>query len=136
MNTQVTAVADLKDPVERLMGWPVATVDVTTSLVEAAVALADNDIGAVAVNAGDRFVGVLSERDLAVRVAGDGIADAVVEDVVTYDPVTVARTETVMDAARAMVDAGIRHLPVVEDGEVVGMLSLRDVTAVLLASVP
>jgi len=128
-----TATTGLQDEVSRLMSWPVAFVDLYSNMEQIAEALASNEIGAAAVVASGRFVGIITERDLAEHIAGGGNPEHLVgEELATYSPVTLAPTDTVLDATRAMVEAGVRHLPVVEGEEVVGMVSIRDITAVLL----
>ncbi len=128
-----TATTRLDDEVSRLMSWPVASVDLYSNMKQIAEALAANEIGAAAVVANDRFVGIVTERDLSIHIAsGVNPEHLVGEEMATYSPVTLTPTDTVLDAARAMVDAGVRHLPVVDGEEVVGMVSIRDVTAVLL----
>ncbi len=128
-----TATTGLHDEVSRLMSWPVAFVDLYSNMEQIAEALASNEIGAAAVLANDRFVGIVTERDLSTHIASGGNPEHLVgEEMATYAPVTVAPTDSVLDAARAMVDAGVRHLPVVDGNEMVGMVSIRDVTAVLL----
>jgi len=131
-----TATSGLHDAVSRLMSWPVASVETTATLRELAEALAANEVGAAVVVSGARLVGVVSERDVVSHLAAGVDPDRLaVEEVVTLDPVTVAADRTVLDAARDMVEAGVRHLPVVNDhGDVVGIVSLRDVTAVLVAA--
>ncbi|GAB2688487.1 CBS domain-containing protein [Thalassiella azotivora] len=129
----VTAAA-LQSQVRQVMSRPVAGVDVTASMREIADLLTSNEISAVAVLAGGRFVGVVTERDVTTQVSVCTDPDLVrADEMVTYAPVTVAATDTLSDAAHAMLDAGVRHLPVVEGDEVVGVLSLRDVARLLLA---
>ncbi|MFP5333911.1 MAG: CBS domain-containing protein [Actinomycetes bacterium] len=133
----VPATSGVHDAVSRLMSWPVASVGMTATMREVTEALAANEIGVAAVMAGDRFVGVVSERDVATHLAEGANPDhLIVEEMVTLAPVTVSEGDTVLHAAYAMVDAGVRHVPVVdESGDVVGMVSLRDVAAVLLREV-
>lgn len=94
--------------------------------------LARNNIGAMPVCSADGvLVGVISERDLVRAFAVDGakvlarrIRDLMTSIVVTCDPNT-----TIADAEKKMNERRIRHLPVVEDGRVVAMLSIRDIVA-------
>ncbi|MFZ5870434.1 MAG: CBS domain-containing protein [Actinomycetota bacterium] len=132
-----TATSGLHDAVSRLMSWPVASVAMTATLREVTEALAANEIGAAVVYSGDHFVGVVSERDVSTHIADGANPDhLLVEEMVTLGPVTVSPNDTVLAAARAMLDAGVRHVPVVNDeDDVVGMVSLRDVAAVLLREV-
>jgi CBS domain-containing protein len=97
-------------------------------LADAASRMRYNDVGCVPVIEGARLIGILTERDLA-RAAADGADTKTVEvaDYMTPDPVSVAPGTDVREAARIMVDAGVRHLPIVERGRFVGVMSMRDI---------
>lgn len=121
------------DTVSRVMTWPVAAVGTSATLREVAEALAANEVGAAVVLVGERLVGIISERDVTTHLAeGANPERLVAEEMVTYSPVTVAPYDSLRAAARLMVEARVRHLPVVDGDDVVGMVSLRDVTAALL----
>jgi CBS domain-containing protein len=80
-----------------------------------------------------RLTGILTERDLA-RAVADG-ADprvSVVADYMSAEPIVVDADATVAEASRVMIDAGIRHLPVLDHGRMVGVMSMRDILAELL----
>jgi CBS domain-containing protein len=87
-----------------------------------------NDIGALpVVDEAGRLLGIFSERDLLTRVAG--IADyagRVVRDFMTVNPEVVRETDTLAFVLYQMDGGGYRHLPVVREGRVVGMISVRD----------
>lgn len=91
--------------------------------------LADNDIGAVVVLEQDRLVGILSERDYARRVElrGRTAATTPVRDIMTSEVIHVTPEHTADQCMALMHEKRIRHLPVVEGGRVVGVLSSRDV---------
>ena len=76
---------------------------------------------------GDRLLGIFTERDTvrALSQAHDAARHEIVSWM-THDPKTVAPDTETEDALRTMLDNGFRHLPVVEDGKVVGMVSMRD----------
>jgi CBS domain-containing protein len=97
---------------------------------EAALVLSDHNIGASCVLAGDRLIGIFSERDILRKVvATRGDPDAMrVAEVMTPDPRTVSPETSLVDALSLMTDGHFRHLPVV-DGEchVIAMLSVRDI---------
>jgi CBS domain-containing protein len=105
------------------------------ALAIAASRMRFNDVGCVPVIDGGRLTGILTERDLA-RAIADGIdpREVAVADYMTPEPIVVDSDATVVEASRVMVDAGIRHLPVLENGQVVGVLSMRDILAELLWS--
>ncbi len=123
------------DGVTGVMEWPVATASPGDTLADAAEALASGDIGVLAVLSGDDLVGMLSERDVVAHAGlGSTLADLSVSEVMAVDVVTISRDSTVLDAGRLMERAGVRHLPVVGDGELVGLVSERDVLEVLLST--
>lgn len=118
-----------------LMSRPIATIDHNASVRQAVEELARDDIGALVVLHGTSMVGVLSERDVVMHVAlGVDLDHLEVGEVMQGDVVTVTGDETIVEAARVMVGAGVRHLPVLVDGGVAGMVSARDVLAALVSS--
>jgi predicted transcriptional regulator len=120
-------------PVHSLMSWPVASVEVTETLVEVARALAADEIGAVLVLQDGALVGVVSERDVAACVAAETDTGRLTAfDVMSTDLVTVPPEAPILEAARIMREAEVRHLPVVSEGLIAGILSMRDLFHVLL----
>jgi CBS domain-containing protein len=123
----------LDDPVSRLIGAPVATVGPTATLREAADAFVANSVGLLVVVDPHQVRGVLSERDLVAAVADDAeLTEERVRDRVSYDLVSVEEGASVLDAAAAMAAADVRHLAITRRGVVVGVVSIRDIVAVLL----
>ena len=116
------------DAVRRVMAAPVVTVSPETTLRAAAAVLREAGVGAAPVlDAAGVLVGVVSERDLMCAVAERGDPDDVwVADVMSTEVVSVDPDEPIIDGTMLMLDAGVRHLPVVEGGEVIGMVSMRD----------
>ena len=122
--------------VNRLMEWPVATVDSDATLAAVAQALAEYEVGALAVMDDDALVGVISERDIVVHIAqGANLDHVTAAEVMATELVTVEPTATVVEAARLMIESGVRHLPVLaeEDDDMVGFLSVRAVVEALAA---
>ena len=121
--------------VNRLMEWPVATVDSDATLAAVAPALAEYEVGALAVMDDDTLVGVISERDIVVHIAqGANLEHVTAAEVMATELVTVAPTATVVEAARLMIESGVRHLPVLaDDHDLVGFLSVRAVVEALAA---
>ena len=118
--------------VATLMGRPVATIDHAASLREAAERLAADGVGVLVVLHGTALVGVVSERDVVAHVAaGADLDHLTVGDVMQGDVVTTTGDVSAWEAARAMITAEVRHLPVLVDGQVAGVLSIRDVLAAL-----
>jgi CBS domain-containing protein len=97
------------------------------SLEQIAARLRDKDISALVVLDGHRLVGIITERDI-VRALADrrDLADVTAGDYMTWEPATVALDTPLAEVARTMLALGIRHLPVVEAGDVLGMVSARD----------
>jgi len=97
------------------------------SVAEAARLMRESHIGAVLVVDGGRLVGIFTERDAVFRViaAGGDPAATALAGVMTRDPVTVAPDETFGYALLLMHEHGFRHVPVVENGRPVGVVSAR-----------
>lgn len=90
--------------------------------------------GSLVVMEDERLVGVITERDVLKAAAqGRDIEETTVGDVMTRNIITVRSTEPVRDAARLMARHWIRHLPVVDDDKVVGVLSQRDIVGIFAA---
>jgi CBS domain-containing protein len=99
-------------------------------LAEVAARMQFHEVGALLVFRHGLMEGIITERDLMCAVAdGADPATATVERYMTRDPVTVTPETEVAAAAALMLQLGASHLPVMEAGEVVGMLSARDLLA-------
>ncbi|MER7107703.1 CBS domain-containing protein [Streptomyces sp. NPDC000229] len=108
----------------------VVAVSPDASLVEAAQLMRAQDVGGLVVADGDRLVGVVTDRDIALRAVADG-ADPLTVDaaaVCTPDPVCVAPDDEVTAAVDLMRRHAVRRLPVVEDGRPLGMVGIGDLT--------
>ena len=90
--------------------------------------MTDRNVGIVAVLNGDRLTGLVSERDVVRRViaTGQDPATTVVDAIMTTKIVFATPDEAFQDAVQLMDAANIRHLPVVEDGALLSMISVRD----------
>ncbi len=108
------------------------TIEPESPLAEAARRMASRGVGAVVVLDGERLAGILTERDLLKAVAGGLREDARVSDWMTRHPETVESEDATDHAASLMIHGGFRHLPVVDAGRVVGILSIRDLMRVAL----
>ncbi|MFJ7147197.1 CBS domain-containing protein [Streptomyces sp. NPDC100445] len=100
-----------------------------TPVCEVAARMRDEDIGAVLVCAGHRLRGLVTDRDLTVRILADGgdVTGRTVAEACSSELVTVAPDDDVERAVRLMRGKALRRLPVVEDGNVVGIIALGDV---------
>lgn len=98
------------------------------TLGQAAEAMVERGVGSAVVSDFGRLIGILTERDLLRAVAGRvHSSEARVREWMTADPVTATTATELEDAARTMLDQGFRHLPVIEDGRAIGIVSIRDV---------
>lgn len=97
--------------------------------------LAEHEVGALAVMDGGQLVGVFSERDYTRKVAlqGRNSKETVVADIMTRDVIVVTPQTRTRDCMALMREKRIRHLPVVDQGKVLGMLSIRDLMADMIA---
>ena len=98
------------------------------SVLDAVKLLAEKKIGALLVMAGGRLVGIVSERDYVRKLAELERAafDARVADIMTAEVITVGPRDSVQHCLQMMTDHRLRHLPVVAEGELIGMLSIGD----------
>jgi CBS domain-containing protein len=109
------------------------TVDVETSIRDAIKLMKKTSSGALVVMRGDQIAGMFTERDVLQRVAAGGVpVERSVSEVMTPDPVILRDTDTVAVALNKMGVGGFRHIPLTHDGELVAMVSVRDVLQWLL----
>jgi len=118
--------------VDRHMSRDLLTVEPGMPVVAVAQRMAERNVGAVLVLEGARLAGIMTERDLMRAVARGLRDDAVVGDCMTANPETIAPDDTIEHAAVLMIHGGYRHLPVMDGGVVVGVLSMRDLVQVVV----
>lgn len=112
--------------VAEIMSGDVLAVTAETTLAEAAARMHERRVGALVVlDEHDRLVGIVTERDVLRAVATRAV-EGPVSDTMTASPETIEPDEPVSQAATLMIHGGFRHLPVVDGGTVVGMVSIRD----------
>lgn len=117
-------------------GTTVYTISPDDTVFRALEVMAEHDVGAlVVVDDAGAVVGVFSERDYARKVILHGHAsrELRVSAIMTSRVVTVSPDQTVADCMRLMTDHRIRHLPVVEDGRLVGLVSIGDVVKAVMS---
>jgi CBS domain-containing protein len=116
-----------------VMTFRVVTVGPDDPVSVAIARMLEEGIGSVAVCEGERLVGIFTERDV-LRLAGEGpgFAEVRVGDVMTRSPVTLSPDDDVLDAARLMGERKVRHLPVLEGENLLGMLGVREVMRTLV----
>jgi CBS domain-containing protein len=110
-------------------GRAVTTVTAANTIAEAVELLNTNRIGAVVVTDNGKVVGILSERDVVRHLNGDWgtLSSRPIGEVMTKNVVTTGRYATIAELMERMTEHRIRHIPVVEGGELVGIVSIGDV---------
>jgi CBS domain-containing protein len=108
------------------------TLEADAKLGDAAKRMAERGVGAVVVLAGNRLAGILTERDILKAVATGFEPDSRISEWMTRHPETIESEDSTDHAAALMIHGGFRHLPVVDGGEVKGILSIRDLMRVAL----
>lgn len=113
--------------VREIMSTDIVTVTQQDNLYEIAKKMRDHDIGFIPVVEGRKLIGVVTDRDLVIRGYADKHSGSTaVESVITKDIVTIKPDTSVDEASRLMADGKIRRLPVVENGELVGIVAIGD----------
>ena len=109
-------------------GSDVLTIEADASVRDAVAILAERRIGALPVVRGGEVAGIMSERDVIYCLRSDGAAvlDWPVERIMTAPAITVERDQQVMGALSLMTKRRIRHLPIVEGGRIIGIVSIGD----------
>ena len=116
--------------------YTVISVAGNTSVLDALKIMSEKNIGALPVIENDRLVGIFSERDYARKIIlkGKTSADTRISEVMTEKPFIIDPANTTDDCMEIMSDKHIRHLPVVENEKVVGMISIGDVVKAIIQS--
>lgn len=112
-------------------GRNVLDIDADAPILDAVKKMVESNVGSLLVRDAGEIMGIVSERDYLRHAAAGGAGDVPVREI-TSTPLVVATTETPIDECMAiMTDRRFRHLPVVEDGEVVGIVSIGDLVKYL-----
>ena len=112
-----------------VMSTELISVSPDATVAEAATVMGTGKVGAALILDGGRLAGIFTERDILRALASDFDAAAhLVSHWMSPDPVTLSPTADAKEALDQMLDRGFRHVPVVDDGRAVGIVSLRDVT--------
>lgn len=104
------------------------------TVFEALELMAEKNIGAVLVLEDNELIGIFSERDYARKVIlqGRGSRDTLIRDVMTSKVITVEMDEKIEECMQIMSDKHIRHLPVNNDGQLVGIISINDIVSAII----
>ena len=109
-------------------GSQVWSVDISATLSKALRLLDEKDVGALPVMDGEALAGIFSERDFARAISTDPMLplDTPVSELMTKDVLTVTPTDSIETCMKLMTDQHIRHLPVVDNGKMIGIVSIGD----------
>jgi CBS domain-containing protein len=119
----------MAERINEVMTHDPRTVSPSDTIVEAARQMKEGDVGAILVAENGRLAGILTDRDIVVRVVAEGGDPTVttVGEVMTRDPVALAPDQTIDDAIRIVREHDVRRIPVVQDGRPVGIVSIGDI---------
>ena len=117
----------LRDVIHK-KGGDIYSIQPEASVFEALKLMADKNTGAILVRSGSQVEGILSERDCARRVdlQGRTARETKVKDIMTSKVLYAQASQTLEECVAIMIDKNIRHLPVFEDQELIGLISARD----------
>jgi CBS domain-containing protein len=115
---------------DEVMSRSLVTVPPTATVAEVATLMSTNHVGSALVCEGERLLGIFTERDIVKALATDfDAAGGHVTGWMTADPTTLGPGAPVAEALDLMLEQGFRHVPVVDGERVIGIVSLRDLTA-------
>ena len=114
--------------VGEIMTSDVLTVEPSDTIGETAQKMVERGVSSAVVSDYGTLIGIVTERDLTRAVAGRvHTSEARVREWMTSDPITLAPDASADEAAKIMLDNGFRHVPIVDEGRAVGIVSIRDV---------
>jgi CBS domain-containing protein len=115
----------------RHKGANVVTIAPSDTVATLLASLAEHNLGALIAVDGERVVGIVSERDVVRAAArnGAGVLDQPVSDLMTSDVLSCTSADAVTSIAATMTDRRIRHMPVIDDGALAGIISIGDVVS-------
>jgi CBS domain-containing protein len=114
--------------VGEIMTSDVLTVEPSDTIGETAQKMVERGVSSAVVSDYGTLIGIVTERDLTRAVAGRvHTSEARVREWMTPDPITLGPNATADEAAKIMLDNGFRHVPIVDEGRAVGIVSIRDV---------
>lgn len=120
--------------IEEWMSKPVKKITKDCSVKEAVKIMDEENIGILPIVENEKPIGVITERDILRKiVAKNQNLDIKVSEIMTKNPVTIENDATILDATRLMSENNFRHLLVVKNGKLVGIVTAKDVIEVLSA---
>jgi CBS domain-containing protein len=119
----------------RFKGNEVWSVTPQTATIDALLIMKEKDVGALLVLEDKKIAGIISERDFVSLVAERGGCDLTkpVQDFMTKDVFTVNPDQTIEECMQLMINKDIRHIPVLENGELIGLISIKDVINAIIS---
>lgn len=120
----------------KIKGVEVYWIKTSATVKEALLLMAEKDVGALPALDGKKLSGIFSERDFARLLAKEGAfpLDTMIRDIMTKKVFTVTPTTSIEDCMRMMTEKHIRHLPVLENDQMVGLVTIGDVVKVVISS--
>ncbi len=106
----------------------VETCSLLDNVYEAAVKMKENNCGAIPIVDGKRLVGIITDRDIVIRgIAEKRPPSLKIDGIMTKEVITISEDDSIYTAAKLMAEHQIRRLPVVKNGELVGIIALGDI---------
>jgi CBS domain-containing protein len=136
LGARQSAVEETVGSILRAKGNHVWQIAPTATVYDAVAAMAERSVGALPVVLEGKLVGIVTERDYARKVILQGRSSphTTVQEIMTASPITVTSESTVQQCLRLMTVRRFRHLPVVDDGDLCGVISIGDLVAAIIAS--
>jgi CBS domain-containing protein len=125
----------LGESLDELGITPPETIDASADVNDAIRRMHDKGTDCVLVMDGGRLVGIFTDRDAVLKVAGQGVGSRSIATLMTRDPVVLRHDETIAVAINKMAVGGFRHIPIVEQGRPMGVVTARDVFRHLVESI-
>jgi CBS domain-containing protein len=124
-------ISDILRHKETASGADVVTISPTDTVTTLVAALAEHNVGALIAVDGDSVIGIVSERDIVRRIAehGAGVLEKPVSEIMTTSVLSCTSGDSVDSIAETMTTRRIRHMPVIDDGTLVGIISIGDVVS-------
>lgn len=128
----------LPTTVEEIMTPDVITTDVRRTVLDAARVMKERGVGCLVVMSKGEIAGIITERDIVIKVVATGLDPRMVriEDFMSKPVITISPEATIAEASKIMATNGIRRLPVIKDGKLVGIVTERDVVHYSWAVLP
>jgi signal-transduction protein with cAMP-binding, CBS, and nucleotidyltransferase domain len=130
------AVVDTVRSILECKGRDIVSISPSATVHEAIAEMAEREIGALLVVSDRKLVGIISERDYARKVIlqGRSSKETLVREIMTPSPITVTLAHTVDECMRIVTNKRIRHLPVIDEGELKGIVSIGDLVKAIISS--